>query len=198
VKRGDVKKMGEACLENHGHLGAFVPNRYSTLTPSHVAWYVLKTRVGGEMAAVSTLRGRGFAPYCPMQKQRRRYTDRIKIVDVAAFPGYVFCQFNVQHKLPIISCPGVEYIVGFADGPTPVPDEELNNVRRMIDAGASAVRSIVRGERVRVTHGALEGIEGILVRDVSGDRLVVSVNLLNQGASLLINQDQVCPVGHDN
>jgi transcription antitermination factor NusG len=186
-----VKKMGEACLDNNTYNGAFPPG-------SRVAWYVLKTRVGGELAAAANLRYREFAPYCPMQKERRRYTDRIKIVESAVFPGYVFCRFNVQQKLPVISCPGVEYIVGFADGPTPVPEEELDNVRRMIDSGASAVKSLSPGERVRVTHGPLEGVEGILVRDSAGDRLVVSINLLNRGASLHINQDQVCPVGKES
>jgi transcription antitermination factor NusG len=186
-----VKKMGEACLDNDTYTGTLALS-------SRVAWYVLKTRVGGELAAAANLRHRDFHPYCPMQKERRRYTDRIKIVESAVFPGYVFCQFSVQRKLPIISCPGVEYIVGFADGPTPVPEEELDNVRRMIAAGASAVKCLAPGERVRVTHGPLEGVEGVLVRDRSGDRLVVSINLLNRGASLHINQDQVCPVGKDS
>jgi transcription antitermination factor NusG len=186
--------MGEACPDNAKYNGAVLPNEYAASTNAHVAWYVLRTRVGGELAAAANLEYRGFSPYCPMQKERRRYTDRIKIVETAVFSGYVFCQFNVREKLPIVSCPGVEYIVGFADGPAPVPEEELDSVRRMIDAGATAVKSLSRGERVRVTHGPLEGVEGVLVRDSSGDRLVVSINLLNRGTSLLINQDQVCPV----
>jgi transcription antitermination factor NusG len=113
------------------------------------------------------------------------------------FAGYVFCQFDSQKKLPIISCPGVEYIVGFASGPAPVPEVEVTSVRRMIDAGAYSIRGMEQGERVRVTHGALEGVEGVLVRDGKGDRLVVSIELLNQGAALHINQAEVCPAGGD-
>jgi transcription antitermination factor NusG len=118
----------------------------------------------------------------------------MKVVEAAVFPGYVFCQFDVQHKVPVISSPGVEYILGFADGPTPVPETEIINLRRMIDAGASAIRSLAPGHRVRVTHGPLEGVEGVLVRDSAADRLVVSIELLNQGASLHIDQDDVSPV----
>jgi transcription antitermination factor NusG len=194
-----VKKMGEACLNSGTYNNtAFLSNLHSASVPSReFAWYVLKIRTGGELSAVTALTHRGYSPYCPMQKERRHYSDRMKIVDAAAFPGYVFCQFDSQKKLPIISCPGVEYIVGFADGPAPVPDEELVNIRRMIDAGASAVRGMEQGQRVRVTHGPLEGVEGVLVRDATSNRLVVSIELLNQAASLHINEDEVCPVGQD-
>ena len=161
------------------------------LAKQQLAWYVLKIRTGGELATVKALRERGYEPYCPMQKERRYYTDRVKVVDAPVFSGYVFCQFDSQKKLPIVSCPGVDYIVGFASGPSPVPEIELMNVRRMIDAGAQVIRGIEQGERVRVTQGALEGVEGVLVRDEAGDRLVVSIELLNQGASLLINKNEV-------
>jgi transcription antitermination factor NusG len=196
VKKADVKTMGEACLESGTYSVALLSNLNLAAMPNRsFAWYVLKIRTGGELAAVTALKHRGYAPYCPMRKEHRRYSDRIKVVDAAVFPGYVFCQFDSQKKLPIISCPGVEYIVGFADGPAAVPEVELMNVRRMLDAGASTVRGMEQGQRVRVTHGPLEGVEGILVRDAISDRLVVSIELLNQGASLHINQDEVCPVG---
>jgi transcription antitermination factor NusG len=194
-KKEDVKQMGEACLHSGNYTPAILPNLgLASMQNQHFAWYVLKIRIGGEVAAVAALRYRGFAPYCPTRKERRRYSDRLKVVDTAVFPGYVFCQFDAQRKLPIISSPGVEYVVGGGDGPTPIPEEELMNVRRMIDAGASATSSLALGQRVRMTHGPLKGVEGILVRDPSGDRLVVAIELLNQGASVHVDQDDVCPV----
>jgi hypothetical protein len=65
----------------------------------------------------------------------------------------------------------------------------MDHIRRMIEAGACAVAGFERGQRVRVTHGPLQGVEGILVRDPQGDRLVLSIDLLNQSASLFIDQD---------
>jgi transcription termination/antitermination protein NusG len=182
--------------------GSYNPNPLSSLQPvsltkQQLAWYVLKIRTGGELAVVRALTQRGYAPYCPMQKERRYYTDRMKVVDAPVFAGYVFCHFDSRKKLSIISCPGVEYIVGFAGGPAPVPEVEITNVRRMIEAGGYAIRGMEQGERVRVTHGVLEGVEGILVRDGHGERLVVSIALLNQGASLHISEGEVCPARQD-
>jgi transcription antitermination factor NusG len=141
--------------------------------------------------AVAALKYRGFAPYCPTQKQGRRYSDRIKLVDVPVFPGYVFCRFDVRQKLPVISSPGVGYIVGSANGPTAIPEQELMNVQRMLQSGASAARSLVNGQRVLVTSGPLAGVEGTLVRDSEKSRLVVSIQLLSQGASIEIDRDDV-------
>ncbi len=186
--------MGEACVQRTCDAAGFILNSPAVTAQLECSrWYGLKVRTGGEMGAVAALRNRGFSPYCPTRKERRRYSDRMKVIEIAAFPGYVFCQFDVNHKLPIISSPGVEYIVGFADGPAPIPEEEIVNIGRMMDAGASPVTCLERGQRVRVTHGPLEGVEGVLIRDSAGARLVVSIELLNQGASLHISGDEVCP-----
>jgi transcription antitermination factor NusG len=190
--------MGEACLQSTTSTAVLPPAVELVSIPSrHFTWYALKVRVGGELSAATALTHRGFEPYCPTQKERRRYSDRMKLVDAAVFSGYVFCQFDIHNKLPIIRSPGVEYIVGFANGPTPVPDKEIVSIRRMINAGAAATCYLARGQRVRVMRGPLEGVEGILVRDTTGDRLVVSIELVNQSASLLIDHDELCPVGHD-
>jgi transcription antitermination factor NusG len=141
---------------------------------------------------MKALQLRGYSPYCPTQQELRRYSDRMKVVSVPLFPGYLFCQFDAQQKLPIVSTPGVDYILG-ANGPVAVEETELESIRRMAEAGAQAQPYLVRGQRVRVSHGALEGIEGILSRDAKGaEKLVVSIKLLNQSVSLHIDRSAVC------
>ena len=188
--------MGEASLNNSNSSTAHLSAIHSApLSCGDTAWYALKVRTGAEPTVVATLEARDVISYCPTHKVRRRYTDRIKVVDAPLFPGYIFCQFDARQKGTVISSPGVEYIVGFANGPVPIAEYELMNIRRIIGAGASATRSLVSGQRVRVTHGPLEGVEGQLVREETGFRLIVSIELLNQGACLHIDQDDVCLVG---
>lgn len=183
--------MGEACHLISNAVWHATPAVISQVeSDSFAAWYALKVRNGGEMAVVDALQCRGFAPYCPTQKERRKYTDRMKVVARAVFPGYVFCRFDMEKKLPLVSCPGVDYIVGFAGRAAAIPEVQMVSLRRMIEAGATASEAWAPGDRVRVTHGALEGLEGILVREPRGSRLVISIELLNRGASLYIDQDQ--------
>ena len=163
----------------------------AVIASQRLAWYALKVRTGGESSAVAALQNRGLDPYNPTYKERRRYSDRMKVVETSIFPGYIFCHFDVNKKLPIISSPGVEYIVGVGGTPAPIAEMEMSNVRRVVAAGASASGPLVRGQRVRVSHGSLEGVEGVLVRDARGAHLVASIDLLNRSAWLHIDEDQI-------
>lgn len=185
----DVTKMGEACLRGDSkHTAASSVLAWPSGCQEGVAWYALKVRCGGEFTVMKALQLRGYSPYCPMRQERRRYSDRMKVVAVPVFPGYLFCRFDAQQKLPIVSTPGVDYILG-ANGPVAVKDIEVESIRRMVEAGAEVQPCLARGQRVRVSHGALEGVEGILARDAKGgEKLVVSINLLNQAVSLHIDR----------
>ena len=184
--------MGEACLVESTTIEA-LPALFGSpvIEPRPFAWYALKVRTGGEYSAATALQNRGFDPYNPTYKERRRYSDRMKVVEKSLFPGYIFSEFDILKKLSIISSPGVEYIVGVGGTPAPIPEMEMSNIRRIVAAGALASGPLVRGQRVRVTQGSLKGVEGILVRDARRARLVVSIDLLNQSAWLYIDEDQI-------
>ena len=184
--------MGEARLFENTTIEAS-PGLFSALViePRPFAWFALKVRTGGESSAAAALQNRGFDPYNPTYKERRRYSDRMKVVEKSVFPGYIFCEFDIERKLPIISSPGVEYIVTVAGTPAPIPETEMSSIRRVVAAGALASAFFTRGQHVRVTHGPLEGVEGMLVQDARGAHLVVSIDLLNRSAWLQIDQDQI-------
>ncbi len=122
----------------------------------------------------------------------------MKAIDCPLFPGYVFCSFDIDRKLPVVSCPGVDYIVGFAGVAAIIPQTQIENIRRMIQAGAVASEPLLKGDRVRVTHGPLVGVEGLLVRAPGGDRLVVAIDLLQQAASLIISKDHTTTIRQES
>jgi hypothetical protein len=78
-----------------------------------------------------------------------------------------------------------------------VSETELDAVRALVGSGlpVSPWPFLRSGERVRITHGALAGVEGILVRENSAYRVVVSVELLNSAAAVEIDRDLVVPAG---
>ena len=50
------------------------------------------------------------------------------------------------------------------------------------------------GQTVRVTHGTLRGLEGVVVQLKKDCRLVISVTLLQHHVSIHIDRDSVVPV----
>jgi transcriptional antiterminator RfaH len=118
----------------------------------------------------------------------------MKIVNNAVFPGYVFCRFDINMKLPVISSCAVEYIVNLNGLPAAIPDVQIEHIRRAVEAGALPAPYVKVGERVRVEFGALAGVEGVLVRSASHGRLIISVDLLQRSVSLEVEEDLVAPV----
>jgi transcription antitermination factor NusG len=152
-------------------------------------WYGIHTRSNGERIAATVLNDRGYEPFLPVYRTRRRWSDRTVTAEVPLFPGYIFCRFDHRKRLPIITTPGVVSILGFGDRPAALLDEEIEAIRAIVDSGIGAepVPFLREGQRIRVTHGPLKSLEGTLVRKKSGCQLVISVELLQRSVSVEID-----------
>jgi transcription antitermination factor NusG len=54
---------------------------------------------------------------------------------VPLFPGYVFCHFDSNKRLPILMTPGMVRIVGPGNRPEPVDDHEIASIRTIALSG---------------------------------------------------------------
>ena len=142
------------------------------------------------------LRDRGYEQFAPSFKAERQWSDRKKEVDQYLFPGYIFCRFDPQDRLPVLTVPGVVDLVGFGRIPEPIPDAEIERVRRMVESGllVSPFPFLEVGQPVFIERGPLVGLEGILVETKGRYRLVVSINLLQRSVSAEVDRQSVRPV----
>lgn len=159
-------------------------------------WFALRVRSKHEQVASLHLKQRGFEEFSPTYKVERQWSDRKKTTDQSFFPGYVFCRLDTDDRLPVLTVPGVVGIVGFGDGPAPIPEEEVQRVRSMLDSGLLVTPwpFLKVGQTVLIERGPLAGIEGIL-HEVKGKfRIVVSINLLQRSVSSEIDRAWVRPL----
>ncbi len=161
-----------------------------------VSWYAVRVRTKSETLVSSFLAQKGLESFAPTYELRRKYSDRIKRVEAALFPGYVFCRFNGCASLPVLSTPSVQSIVGFGDGPHPISDCEIENLRLAVSAGAQLAPAswLSSGCRVRVRSGPLAGVQGYLVTVKNQHRLVLCADLLQNAAEIEVSIDEVEPV----
>jgi len=167
----------------------------SEITTS-LPWYALKVRTRSESDASSALQQQGFFSYCPTVAERRRYIDRMRTVHVPVFPGYVFCQFQLERKSKVLNSIAVEYIVSFGAKPAAIPEEQIVSLRRVMDDGGTTAPFLSAGQRVRVTHGSLIGVEGILLKQPESEnsKLVLSVDILERSVSVTIPEAFVAAI----
>lgn len=159
-------------------------------------WYAIAVRTGGESRVKRALEQKVADIFLPTHTVCRRYSDRIKRVDAALFPGYLFGRLDVIRRLPILTTPGVVSIVGLAGAPQPIEQSEIAAIQRVVQSGASAIPwpYLRTGDRVTIGFGALAGLTGILMKSRGLDRLVLSVHLLQRSISVEIDRAWVEPV----
>ena len=73
---------------------------------------------------------------------------------------------------------------------------ELEQVYRLISSGVplTVEQRLAPGNRVRVKHGALAGMEGIVRVRRGKTRLIVTVSFLQQGASVEVDDFNLEPL----
>jgi len=173
-----------------------VGNESASPDATRYPWFALQVRVRHEVAVSDHLHGKGYEWFLPLYKSRRRWSDRVKEVEAPLFPGYLFCRFDPQDRLPILKTPGVAQIVGYNHIPIPVDEHEITAIRRLVASGVPnfPCAYLEVGSKVRIDTGALRGLEGILM-DVKGKRrLVLSISLLQRSVAVEIDSDAVSVV----
>jgi len=166
--------------------------------PDSDKWFAVKVRTRNESTVHTILQSKNFESLLPVYTERRRYSDRVKQIDVPLYPGYVFCRFDPAQRLPILTTPKVEYIVANGKTPQPVEDKEMEAIQRLIEAGIDArpVPYLREGQRVVIEEGSLAGVEGLFVTSKGGDRVVLSVELLQRSVAVQVDRLAVRPVSN--
>ena len=159
-------------------------------------WFALQVRSRYEPIVAAMLRCQGYTWFLPTYKCRRQWSDRIKEFELPLFPGYLFCKFNLQHRLPILKIPGLISIVGIGKTPFPVDEVEITALRSLVncDLPCQPWPYLKIGQRVRIKYGSLSGLEGILIASKSHYRIVVSVTLLQRSVATEIDSAWVDPI----
>jgi len=155
-------------------------------------WWALYTLPRREKELMRRLRRMELAFYGPMIKRRNRSAaGRVRTSYVALFPGYVFLRGDDEHRYRAMTTNCVSRCLEVPDGAQLAHD--LLQVFRLIrsDAPLTPEAQIEAGMRVRVRGGPLMGMEGIVIRRRGGERLLVMVQFLQQGASVQLEDYQV-------
>jgi transcription antitermination factor NusG len=146
------------------------------------AWWAVYTKHQHEKSVAEMLSGKGFEVFLPLHESMRRWKDRQKLLSLPLFPCYVFVRGLLSRRLQVVTTPGIHMVLSKGEQIEVIPENEIDAIRRAV-LGSYRIEPhpfLKVGERVRVTRGSLEGVEGILVRKKNLYRLVLSVDMLAQ------------------
>jgi transcription termination/antitermination protein NusG len=161
-------------------------------------WYAVRTRSRHEKLVARQLESQGIQSFLPIVTKISKWSDRSKEVELPLFSGYAFVRLDhsSSDRVRVLQTQGVVNFVGVQGSGIPIPDQEIQNINTVL---ASRVNYQERpylhvGQRVRVSGGALDGVEGILAAENSDRSLVISVGLIQRSLSVRVAGYNVEPI----
>ena len=153
-------------------------------------WYALRVSTRCEKQVSELLKLKGCEIFLPTSPSRKRWSDRLRVVEAPLFPGYLFCRLGRDTIGRILTTPGVVHFVGFGRTPAPVDETELSAVKRIVAStnDAQSRPHLKAGERVEICSGPLAGLRGLVLDSDSARLFVVGVTLLQRSLAV-----KVCP-----
>src|SRR5262245_1730515 len=97
-------------------------------------WYALQVYTGRENAVSQWMTAFHLRTLLLTYQDRRQWCDRVHILHVPLFKGYLLCQFDYASRAKILAVPGVQKIVGFGGIPTPVDPKEITELLKLKDS----------------------------------------------------------------
>jgi transcription termination/antitermination protein NusG len=163
-------------------------------------WFVVQVVPQFETRVASILESKGYQRFAPTYPSRRQWSDRVKTLQKPLFPGYVFVQIpglNISGLL--CSTPGVVRLLSFGGRPSPVPDSEIDAIRRLTALGKPLpTRYLSLGQKVEIKDGPFAGIVGMVKQIRNRACLVISVQLISQSIYVDVEECQISPVPATN
>ena len=161
-------------------------------------WYALYTKPRWEKKVYRLLSERGKEAYCPLNKVKKKWSDRVKLVEEPLFKSYVFVHIEDGEKTDVRQVDGVLNFVYWNGKPAVVRDKEINDIRRFMneytDVEASAI-DIKPDTRVLIRSGVMMDKEATVQR-VLGNRVEVLIESLGYRLVAYVEKKNIHPF-HD-
>jgi transcription antitermination factor NusG len=157
-------------------------------------WFAVYTTCRHEKRVAEHLQRREIEHYLPLYRSHRKWKDGSRVVlSLPLFPGYVFVRICRNERVAVLEVPSVLWIVGSpASQPTALPAFEIETLRAALDPSrVEPFPLLTAGQRVRIRSGALAGIEGIVVRQKNGFRVVITLELIMQSIAVEIDAEDL-------
>ncbi len=126
-------------------------------------WLAIYTRPRWEKKVNQLLTEKGFESYCPLNKVKRKWSDRIKVVEEPLFKSYVFVKVAEKERTEVRMTSGAINFVYWNGKPAVIKEKEINAIRRFLNEYAyveARPMDVRLNQRVRIINGTLMDKEG--------------------------------------
>jgi transcription antitermination factor NusG len=159
-------------------------------------WYAVYTNSRHEKCVAKHFDQRHIESFLPLYQKLHHWTKHPNVrLDLPLFPNYVFVHIAPPQRTSVLAVQGVLGMVGRGHIASALPDAEIESLRTGLQLRRFEPHPyLVAGERVRIKAGAMEGMEGILLRKKNGLRVVLTLDLIERSVAVEVDAQDVEPV----
>lgn len=154
-------------------------------------WYALYTKPRWEKKVHELLLQKGWQSYCPLNKVRKKWSDRYKMVEEPLFKSYVFVRVTDEDRADVRFVHGVVNFVYWLGKPAQVKEIEIERIKRFLnefeDVEVEQLPEPKPGDQVVITSGVFMEHQG---RILSADKKRVEVLIESLGFKLVANLEK--------
>ncbi len=160
-------------------------------------WYALLTRSNFEQTVYTAVSQKKIEAFLPKARKQSRRKDRKLMIEVPLFPGYIFVKSTPASadQLPILKTTGAVRLLGSAQRPVPVPEEQIASLKLLTSAGTDLITGhtikLKKGDPVMILEGPMAGLKGEFSQHKGQGRVIVKIDLLGQFAGVEVDSDNV-------
>jgi transcription antitermination factor NusG len=157
-------------------------------------WYIIQTRSRFEKKCFNLLSLQGISVFLPTQKVKRQWSDRIKVIEIPLFSGYIFIQFKEKDRYTILNTSGIVRFVSFCGVYASLNEKQIDTIRKLEKLETSIVVvdiDLFNGQQVLITSGPFKGLAAKIVHHNGKGKLLLAVESIGQGVLLEIGRTKI-------
>ena len=156
-------------------------------------WYAVYTKPRWEKKVHQLLIEKGVETYCPLNKVRRKWSDRMKTVHEPLFKSYVFVRIPDIEKTPVRTTSGVVNFVYWLGKPAIIRDNEIDLIRKFMDEyhEVQVVPLELKADmKVQVQRGAFMNKEAKVLK-VMGNKVQLVIESIGYSLVAYVDKNNV-------
>jgi len=130
-------------------------------------WYAIYTKPRWEKKVYDLMVKKGMEAYCPLNRIRKKWSDRMKWVEEPLFKSYVFVQVPEKDQTSVRMVNGVVNFVYWLGKPAIVKDLEIETIRKFLndhDEVRAEPITLQKDARITIRQGAFMDKEGKVMK----------------------------------
>jgi len=150
-------------------------------------WYIAYTQSRFERKIHTRIQRLGIQSFLPLHKVKRKWSDRIKIVEVPLFPSYVFVNTTSSMVSRLKTINGLSTFLSFNNKLATIKEQEIETIKKVLETETQINIQkglFYEGKKIIFKDGPFSNLEGVLTKQQGKYRFVVNFDELANSLSV--------------